>query len=74
MLVLTRKPTEYITIGPDIAIKIIRVKGQYIRIGVIAPGELNIRRCSEDEYELEDTLSQHDPDTCNADGTAEDAG
>jgi carbon storage regulator len=44
MLVLTRKQGESITIGDDITITILDVKGKYVRVGVEAPRDLAVHR------------------------------
>lgn len=44
MLVLSRKPGERIHIGPDIKITVIRIGPNTVRIGIDAPGHLNIVR------------------------------
>lgn len=44
MLVLSRKPSERIHIGPDIIITVVRVSGQTVRIGIDAPKEIKIMR------------------------------
>lgn len=44
MLVLSRKPEEKIKIGDNIIIKIIRVQGDTVRIGVEAPKEIPVVR------------------------------
>ncbi|VAX20770.1 Carbon storage regulator [hydrothermal vent metagenome] len=44
MLVLTRKPGESVTIGDDIKITVIDVKGRQVRIGISAPREMTIHR------------------------------
>jgi carbon storage regulator len=44
MLILTRKQGESITIGDDIRITILDVKGKYVRVGVEAPRELAVHR------------------------------
>ena len=44
MLVLSRKPNESIVIGPDISVRVIRVQGNRVRIGVDAPPEVAILR------------------------------
>ncbi len=44
MLVLTRKVQEEIMIGDDIVVKIIRVKGGAIRIGIEAPRNVRVMR------------------------------
>jgi carbon storage regulator len=44
MLVLTRKVDEEIVIGDDIVVKIVRVKGGSIRIGIEAPRNVRVMR------------------------------
>ncbi len=44
MLVLTRKINESIIIEEDIKIKILEVKGEKVKIGIIAPKHLTILR------------------------------
>lgn len=44
MLVLTRKAGEGITIGDDITIKIIEMKGGGVRVGIDAPQNKKIYR------------------------------
>lgn len=44
MLVLSRRPNEDIKIGRDIVIRIIRVKGKQVSIGIHAPRGVNIAR------------------------------
>ena len=44
MLVLTRKKNETIVINDHIKIKILRVRGNRIRLGIDAPLDLPIRR------------------------------
>jgi carbon storage regulator len=44
MLILTRKPGESITIGDDIRVTILDVKGKYVRVGVEAPRTLVVHR------------------------------
>jgi len=44
MLVLTRKVQEEIMIGDDIVVKIIRVKGGAVRIGIEAPRNVRVMR------------------------------
>jgi carbon storage regulator len=44
MLVLTRKKGETITIGDNIQIQVLSVKGGQVRIGVEAPKEVRVSR------------------------------
>ena len=44
MLILTRKMGETLTIGEDIRIKVLSVKGGQVRIGIDAPREISVNR------------------------------
>ena len=44
MLILTRKSGETITIGENIQIRVLGVKGGQVRIGVDAPKEVAVNR------------------------------
>ncbi|QDU38645.1 Carbon storage regulator [Maioricimonas rarisocia] len=44
MLVLTRKEGEEIVIGNDIRVRVLRVRGGQIRVGIDAPREVRIIR------------------------------
>ena len=44
MLILTRKPGESITIGDDIKIIFLDIKGSQLRIGIQAPKHLMVHR------------------------------
>lgn len=44
MLVLTRKMGETITIGDQIRIKVVEMKGNQVRLGIEAPGDMRIYR------------------------------
>jgi len=44
MLVLSRKPGERILIGNDVAVTIIRIGPNSVRVGIDAPGDVNIVR------------------------------
>ena len=44
MLVLTRKQDETIVIDGRIKVKVIRIRGKTVRIGITAPAEIAIRR------------------------------
>ena len=44
MLVLTRKLNEEIKIGDDITLKIVRIKGGVVRVGIDAPMDFKVLR------------------------------
>ena len=44
MLVLSRKPNESIMIGDNIEIKIVEVKGDYVKLGITAPKSIPVHR------------------------------
>lgn len=44
MLILTRKVGEKITIGNEIEIAVIEIKGRQVRIGVNAPTDMPVHR------------------------------
>ena len=44
MLVLTRKAQEKIRIGDDIVVTVLRTKGNAVRIGIEAPGDVRVLR------------------------------
>jgi carbon storage regulator len=44
MLVLSRKPGERILIGNDVKVTVIRIGPNSVRLGIDAPGNLNIVR------------------------------
>jgi carbon storage regulator len=50
MLILTRKSGEGIRIGDFIALKIIEIRGNQVRIGIDAPRNISVHR--EEVYEL----------------------
>ena len=71
MLVLTRKLREQITIGEDVTITVVRIKGSTVQIGIEAPrsirvvrGELarlDARQLASGERPAEDGHSPHQP-------------
>lgn len=44
MLILSRRPGETIRIGDDIEVVVLGVKGNQVRIGVIAPRDTEVHR------------------------------
>ena len=44
MLILTRRIGETVMIGEDIAITVLRVKGNQVRLGVDAPKHVSVQR------------------------------
>jgi len=44
MLVLSRKPEESIIIGDNIEIKIVEVRGEQVKLGIIAPRAVSVHR------------------------------
>ena len=49
MLILTRRVGETIVIGEDIAVTILGVKGNQVRVGIAAPANVSVHR--EEIYE-----------------------
>lgn len=48
MLVLSRKQNQQIIVNGNIIITILRIRGNTVRIGIEAPGEVGIRRAELD--------------------------
>ena len=44
MLVLTRRPTQTLMIGPTVAITVLEIIGNRVRLGIAAPRDVRIRR------------------------------
>lgn len=44
MLVLSRKENQQLIIGDNIIVRIVRVSGGTVRLGIEAPAEISIRR------------------------------
>ncbi len=44
MLVLTRKAGEVVMIGGDVEIRVLKVRGNEVSLGVVAPRELPVHR------------------------------
>ena len=54
MLVLTRKRDETVLLGEDIAVHVLKIKGDVVRLGFDAPRSLIIRRAELDRKETHD--------------------
>ena len=44
MLILTRTPGEAVNLGDDIKVRVLRVRGQEVQIGIDAPEDVDIVR------------------------------
>ncbi len=44
MLVLTRRPGESISIGDDVTVKVLSIRGDQIQLGIDAPREIRVDR------------------------------
>lgn len=63
MLVLTRKLQERIHIGENITITVVRIKGNTVRVGIEAPGDVRVVRgevAARDEAEAVGDISTQD--------------
>jgi carbon storage regulator len=61
MLVLTRKAGEVITIGDDIHVRVLAIKGGQVRIGVEAPRQVSVNREEVLRSRIESTELQLSP-------------
>ncbi len=44
MLILTRKSGEKITVGDDVVVKILEIKGSQVKLGIEAPKGISVHR------------------------------
>ncbi len=44
MLVLSRKPGQELMIGDDVTVSVVRVHGNRVQLGIVAPPDLRIQR------------------------------
>jgi len=44
MLILTRRPTQTLTIGNDVTVTVLEIRGNRVRIGVNAPRDIAVLR------------------------------
>lgn len=73
MLVLNRKCDQEILIDGNICVKVLSVKGNTVRIGIEAPGEVSILRGElvEADNDCEFTLSPQIDTACDAHAVVE---
>ncbi|NNE44953.1 MAG: carbon storage regulator CsrA, partial [Gemmatimonadetes bacterium] len=55
MLVLTRKTGEWISIGDDVTVRVLSVKGDHVQLGVEAPRSIAVHRGEIREQILQET-------------------
>ena len=66
MLILTRRVGETLMIGDDVAVTVLGVKGNQVRIGVKAPRDVSVHR--EEIYDrIHDEDSAGNPSDSNTD-------
>lgn len=56
MLVLSRKLNDEIVVGEDVVIRVVKIKGNTVRIGISAPQEVSIMRGELPRREIEFSL------------------
>ena len=61
MLVLSRKKTESIMIGDHIEVKILAVKGDQVKLGIVAPKSVKVHRS-----EVFEAIQQQNKEALNA--------
>lgn len=44
MLVLTRKEGETLLLGDDIEVRVVRIDGEHVRLGIVAPRSVRVLR------------------------------
>ena len=44
MLILSRRKDEVIMIGDDIALMVVEIRGDKVKLGIMAPGEVQVHR------------------------------
>jgi carbon storage regulator len=44
MLILTRRPKETVFIGDDVAVTVLDIRGDRVRIGINAPRDIEVQR------------------------------
>ena len=68
MLVLSRKKNESIVINNDVVITVVEIRGDKVRLGIVAPKEVSVHR--EEVYEaIHGVKPQNSPVTVKASDT-----
>ena len=62
MLVLSRKPGEKVYIGNNITITVVEIKGNRIRIGIEAPGNVPVLRAELNDFLTPGSEATHEAD------------
>jgi carbon storage regulator len=65
MLILTRKLGERITIGDDITISLLEIKGSQVKLGIEAPENISIHRQEIYERIRSENLKSSEVSTCD---------
>jgi len=64
LLVLTRKVDQSITIGSDIRVTVLGIRGNQVRLGIEAPKETSVHRTEIYEMIVEENIkASHSPDS-----------
>lgn len=58
MLVITRTPNELLRVGEEIQIKVVKVDGDTVSVGVTAPKDMSITRSERDTRNLDDDAAK----------------
>jgi len=62
MLILSRRPGESLTIGDDVVVTVVGVKGNQIRLGITAPREVRVLRDEVQKGTWGESQPAHAPD------------
>lgn len=74
MLVLTRRANQSIMIGDDVVVTVLEVRGDQVRLGIVAPREVDVHReevyraLHGDQEDSEIDVTDDAPETSGAPG------